>query len=243
MRYSLHIFVALLLQTCLLPAQESAPRIDSLEPDTIEAFTPVRLHISGSGFDGQTRVYLQTSVAGRFLPYSPEESTSSSITLELKTGFALKPRQRTLYVADGKGGESNRVVLNIVPKGSLTTEDAEPVADESREPDDAFAPPVLSELQPARVLMAQPFELLCLGEGFQPGARVEVESNVNVGTSKPPEYRLTGFEAEFLAETLLLITFDRGFAPEPRQRKIVVVNSDGGRSQTRTLTIVSPKEK
>jgi len=76
----------------------------------------------------------------------------------------------------------------------------------------------------------RPATLTVSGASFAEGVVVKILANRNAGTSLKPVYELRTFAPERLSETVLLLDLDRGFAPAPRLRSLVVANPDGGES-------------
>ena len=245
-------FLIFLFQPALgasMPFAIEDPEIVALNPQTIEAFTPLRLIISGRNFDAGSRVYIQTSKANRFISYKPVTIESEKIVVVLKIGFGLNPKHRAVYVASSDGSSSNQLQLDIVTKGSLNVDTDQNQNQDASENDQSTIPsaplssPTIHELQPNQALTAHKVNMLIVGEHFMDGAQVYVLANSNAGTAKAPEYIFLPFEAERLAETLLQVNFDRGFYSTPEIREIYVVNPDGGRSNSLPFTILSPLER
>jgi flavodoxin len=76
------------------------------------------------------------------------------------------------------------------------------------------------------------------GKDFAAGAVAKILANVNAGTSRAPQYEMKQFDTEVLSDTVLTVELDRGFAPSPRLRTVVVVNPDGGESTPLILTVI-----
>jgi hypothetical protein len=231
-----------LLESGLLAIQDDLV-LTSIEPGTVEAFGPFTLILKGEGFSEDTVVMIQTSRGDKYLKYKPVFISSEELQLNMRSGFGLNPRQRKMYVSNSFGS-SNTATMQIVPKGSLQEEEQEPELQNGQPAiGEIGIKPVISELQPASILVGQPFELLIIGENFQEDATALVEANVNAGTARNPEYQLREFEVEYLADTMLLLKFDRGFAPKPENRQILIENPDGGRSAPLSLAVITNVEQ
>jgi hypothetical protein len=245
----LSLSCSLLLLFSLLAGGDAAvddPRITNLNPSVFEAFTPLVLELEGGKFIEGSAIYIETSQPGRFIKYEPDSLTSERITLRLSIGFGLRPKTRDLYVETEDGCRSNLVQIQMVPKGSLAEEeattDSEQVAD-LLEASEQLLLPVIHQLQPDRILLAQPLSLLIIGEGFVEGAEVWIMVNNNIATAKAPVYRFMSFACEYLADTLLQVDLAKGFYSDPQQRELYVVNPDGGKSNRLAFTILSELEK
>ena len=102
----------------------------------------------------------------------------------------------------------------------------------------ADAPPRAVALDPSRATAGEPLILTVTGEGFADGALVRVLANAVAGTAQTPRYEMVEFPADCESQRVLLVDFDRGFAPSPRLRRVVVVNPDGASSAPLFLEIV-----
>lgn len=213
------------------------PVIDEVEPDVLEPYRAAKLSVRGTGFDDGCRVLL--GVPGRMVPVRSECLDDGEIRVELTAGYGPHPAERQLLVDCGRGQRSAPVTIRVVAEPAPV---AEEVLDEPEQDDEIVVPsagdaPRLAGLDPASIPAGQPLTLTVIGEGFQDGARVEVFANAHAGSSAPPAYRMVRFEAEVASEEVLLVDFDRGFAPSPRLRQVVVVNPDGAASAPLYLEI------
>jgi hypothetical protein len=100
--------------------------------------------------------------------------------------------------------------------------------------------PRITGIQPAEVSAGVRFSLVILGEDFKDGAVLKIQANSKAGSYFPPSYDYREFEAEFLGESILEVTFDRGFYHDPPDRDLYVVNPDGGESNKVSLAVVPP---
>jgi hypothetical protein len=214
------------------------PVVDEVEPDVLEPYRPARLSVRGTGFDDGCRVLL--GVPGRMVPVKSELTGSEEIRVELTAGYGPHPAERQLEVDCGHGRRSAPIRIRIGAEQAPVPEEVPP--DDADQGDEIFEtsagePPRVAGLDPATVAVGQPLTLTVTGEGFRDGAQVEVFANAHAGSSVPPVYRMVAFEAEFASDTVLLVDFDRGFAPSPRLRQVVVVNPDGTASAPLYLEI------
>jgi hypothetical protein len=159
----------------------------------------------------------------------------TEIRVRLTAGLSPQPANRRIVVECGKGRRSGMLTL-AVEKAEPQPHD-ESVADAAveepgEEPTSAAhgEAPRINSLEPPTVTAGEPLTLTVMGVNFREGATVEVFANANAGTSREPDYRAVPFPVEVASDTVLLVDFDRGFAPSPKQRSVTVVNADGTRS-------------
>lgn len=224
----------------LLLAVQAAglPVAASIEPEAIVAYRPVELTVHGEGFEAGCRVLI--GVPGRLVPVRSEIEDESVIRVHLPAGLSPEPETRKVVVDCGRGNRTGMLTLTVadtaeedstnVPSstnvtGAATTDTAEVSVDNT-----PAVTPRLVSLDPAEAPAGEPFTLTLMGSNFLEGAEVEIFANANAGTSRQPDYRPVQFPAEFASDTVLLVDFDRGFAPSPKLRSVTVVNPDGGHS-------------
>ena len=229
-------------------AADEKPVVESIEPAEVVALTPFELVLSGSGFAEGARVFVQTREnPARYMAYRPASLTPEEIRVSFGLGFNLRLSERSLFVENPDGSRSEPLVLRVLARRPQSEEpEPEPEAEtvesgeeveETAEPAETVAGPTLLELQPAEVVEASKFSLLLIGEGFVEGAEVVVSANTNAGSYRTPEYGEVAFTAEYLGETLLEVSFDRGFYHEPATREVFVRNPDGGESARLLLAV------
>lgn len=144
-------------------------------------------------------------------------------------------------VSDETGAETPKENTDTKPDDDAgSTEEKGDDAENTEAAENAveIVPPQIKEIQPLKADAGIRFSLVVLGEGFQEGAVVMVMANVKAGTYFKPKYEFQEFSAEFLGDTILEVTFDRGFYHDPSSRELYVVNPDGGESNKVALTVV-----
>ena len=233
----------------------TVPTLDRIEPASVTPYTGFELMVYGSGFDpdGLT-VHIEAGTAGRFLSYRPSEAADTHCTVRMPLGFGPRPSERRVYIRNADGSESERAVLRIgaevaaidhvdaEAEGDNPEATAESAGEETGESsEDAVVAtedvPEISELQPPVLAAGRLARLEVYGRNFSEGAQVLVVANRNAGSTRLPEYELTGFPTEYVDSELLEVEFDRGFYPIPGARDVVVQNPDGTRSAAALLTI------
>jgi len=225
---------ALLLILAAAQSGAGAPVAAAVRPEVLIPYRPAQLTVSGEGFAPDCRVLIGTP--GKLVPVRSRVASDSEIVVELSAGYGPNPARRQLVVDCGDGGRSAPLWLTIGGEGgsSLAAESIQNVVRQDSLPASADAAqseiPRVLRLDPGTIVAGEPFTLTVVGEAFQEGATVEALANIHAGTSRQPEYRSVGFPTEFASDTVLIVDFDRGFAPSPRLRSITVVNPDGGRS-------------
>ncbi len=223
-------------------ASAGQPVAVSVTPDTVRPYESVVLRVEGSGFGPGCRALLGR--AGRYVPVATTVEGGTVVEIRLPAGLPPVPRERAVVV---ECGSTRTAPLTVTVNRSMPG-GAQPVpspslaaaagAASAAEPEPATAAvPVLARLDPWTVPAGEPFTLTLTGSRFEEGASVEVTVNVNAGTSRPPEYRPRRFPADRLSDTVLLVDFDRGFAPEPPLRPVRVVNRSGAQSAPLYLRI------
>jgi hypothetical protein len=223
----------------LLAAQAAGlPVAASIEPKAIVPYRPVELTIRGEGFGDRCRVLI--GVPGRLVPVRSEIEDDSVIRVHIPAGLSPEPETRKIVVDCGRGRRTGMLTLTVADTAeedstevpSSTSVTGVPIADtaEVSVDDTPAVTPRLVSLDPAEVPAGEPFTLTVMGSNFREGAEVEIFANANAGTSRQPDYRPVQFSAEFASGTVLLVDFDRGFAPSPKLRSVTVVNPDGGHS-------------
>jgi hypothetical protein len=97
----------------------------------------------------------------------------------------------------------------------------------------------VTRISPASVSEGEAFTLHIYGSGFQRGAKVYIEVNINRGSDNAePEYSFNEIDCDYIDSTHLSITFDDGFSADPRERKLYVKNPDSSETDTLTLEIL-----
>ncbi len=217
-----------------LPAT-AQPAARSVTPRTVAPYAPVTLRIAGSGFLPGCRVMLDRGL--RFAPVATTVLGEDAIEVRLPAGLPPRPAVRRLVVDCG-GARSRPLTLHVSKsRPAAGTPPAAPTAPEQKEAPPVQDTPVLQALDPAEVPAGEPFTLTLTGSGFEEGAVVQVLANVHAGSSAAPEYRPRRFPAERLSDSVLLVDFERGFAPEPALRPVTVVNPSGAASAPLFLRI------
>ncbi|HSL17294.1 MAG TPA: hypothetical protein VLB51_05245 [Methylomirabilota bacterium] len=214
-----------------------AVSVSAVVPNTLEAYRPAQLTISGEGFDDSCRVLIGTP--GRMVPVAHELLGATEIRVRLASGYGPTPARRQLVVECGPRRRSSPVAIRIVVapgEDAVLPTPAPSSPDESPSPVEG-SPPSVASLEPATVGAGLLFTLTVIGEGFADGAIVEVFANRNAGSSADPSYEMVRFPAELASDSVLLVDFDRGFAAAPRLRQLVVVNPDGAVSSPAYLRI------
>ena len=230
---------ALLLIVAMAQVSTGAPVASSVSPDVLAPYRPAQLTIQGEGFNEDCRVLI--GPFGKLIPVRSEAVSDSEIVVNLPAGYGPTPQRRQLIVDCAGGARSEPLWLTIAAGGDVESAEAEtgqaaPSPDPTGGDVTGELPRVL-RLDPGATAAGEPFTLTVIGEGFQEGATVEALANANAGTSRRPEYRSIAFPTEFASDTVLIVDFDRGLAPSPRLREIVVVNPDGGRSPPMYLEV------
>jgi hypothetical protein len=224
-------------------AGDQAPVLRSLEPESITAFAPVTLTLHGEGFTRDCRVML--GVPGRMVPVPMQLVGTDTLTVDLRLGLSPQPARRQVVVDCGGGRVTPPLPLAVQPpaaragpgdRSALASAESAPAA-----PTEAVAArttaPLLERLEPAELPAGQTGIVTVFGKGFVAGAVAKILANVNAGTSRAPQYEMKQFDTEVLSDTVLTVELDRGFAPSPRLRTVVVVNPDGGESAPLILTV------
>jgi len=225
---------SVLLLLAMAQSGAGAPIATAVSPDLLAPYRPSQLTIRGEGFAPGCRVLI--GLPGKLVPVRSRSTEDGEIIVELAAGYGPSPARRQLVVDCGESGRSDPLWLTIgTGDGPQAEAEAgpDPTVQPSPEPGGVGAPgevPRVLRLDPGTIVAGEPFTLTVVGEAFQEGATVEALANVHAGTSRQPEYRSVGFPTEFASDTVLIVDFDRGFAPSPRLRSITVVNPDGGRS-------------
>lgn len=214
-----------------------AVSVSAVVPDTLEAYRPAQLTISGEGFDDSCRVLI--GARGRMVPVAHELVGATEIRVRLASGYGPSPARRQLVVECGPRRRSSPVGLRIIVGPERV---AGPPSPDPSSPDEipspvAGSPPSVASLEPSTIGAGRSFTLTVFGEGFTEGTVVEVFANRNAGSSADPSYEMVRFPAELASDTVLLVDFDRGFAAAPRLRQLVVVNPDGTASSPVYLRI------
>ena len=181
------------------------------------------------------------------MAYKPDLLTPEEIRISFGLGFNTRLVERTVFVENPDGSRSAPLLLKVLPRKpqreepeTELVENSDEAANEDEgtaEPAEEVAGPTLLELQPAEVVEASRFSLLLIGEGFTEGAEVVVSANARAGSYRTPEYAEVAFAAEYLGDTLLEVSFDRGFYHEPAAREVFVRNPNGGESNRLLLTV------
>jgi hypothetical protein len=216
-----------------------APAVASVEPPYLVAYRPSELVIRGEGFTDDCRVLL--GVPGRMVPVAAVLVDEGEIRVELKAGVGPQPATRLLEVDCGARARTRSFGLAVLARApTATPESGTEQADYSNDDETtaAHAPPRALVLDPARVSAGEPLILTVTGESFAEGAEVRVLANAAAGTTRPPSYEMVSFPTEYASPRVLVVDFERGFAPSPRLRRVVVVNPDGAGSAPLFLEIV-----
>lgn len=225
---------SVLLILAMAQSGAGAPIAAAVSPEVLIPYRPAQLTVSGEGFAPACRVLIGTP--GKLVPVRSRVVSDSEIAVELAAGYGPSPARRQLVVVCDPGGRSDPLWLTIAAEGgspAAAGPEVDPAAHGGTDSGGGGAPAVLPRvlrLDPGTIVAGEPFTLTVVGEAFQEGATVEALANIHAGTSHQPEYRSVGFPTEFASDTVLIVDFDRGFAPSPRLRSITVVNPDGGRS-------------
>lgn len=103
--------------------QDPLPRIDTIQPDDVEAGLRFSLLVIGNGFKAGAKVMVlaNTGAGGyraptySFRPFEAELLGDTMLEIPFDRGFYPEPRQRELYVVNPDGKMSNRVVLTVLP--------------------------------------------------------------------------------------------------------------------------------
>jgi hypothetical protein len=225
--------------TVSLLLQIAAPAVTAVEPPYLVAYRSADLVVRGQGFSTGCRVLL--GVPGRMVPVAVDFVDETRLHVELKAGFGPEPATRLLVVDCGAGVRTEPFELVVMRRAPTPAPAEEQVEDEVAAGDGEAAanePPRALALDPARISAGEPLLLTVTGEDFADGAVVRVLANAAAGTAEPPLYEMVDFPAEYESQRVLLVDFDRGFAPSPRLRRVVVVNPDGASSAPLFLEIV-----
>jgi hypothetical protein len=225
--------------TVSLLLQIAAPAVTAVEPPHLVAYRPADLVVRGQAFSPACRVLL--GVPGRMVPVTADFVDETELRVELKAGFGPEPATRLLVVDCGAGVRTEPFELVIMRRAPTPAPVDEPVEDDVAAGDEEVAandPPRALALDPARIIAGEPLVLTVTGEAFADGAVVRVLANAAAGTAKPPLYEMVDFPTDCESQRVLLVDFDRGFAPSPRLRRLVVVNPDGASSAPLFLEIV-----
>ncbi|PWB73315.1 MAG: hypothetical protein C3F15_09825 [Holophagae bacterium] len=232
---------SLLLILVMAQSATGTPSSVAVSPDVLAPYRPAELTIRGEGFGPDCSVL--TGSPGKLVPVHSRVVSDSEIVVELAVGFGPKPPRRQLIVDCGGGGRSDPLWLTIAAGGGspvVADSDAQPALDDgvgTGSGSGLSEHPRIIRLDPGAIAAGEPFTLTVVGEAFQEGAEVAVLANIHAGTSREPEYQPVDFPAEVASDTVLIVDFDRGFAPSPRLRSITVVNPDGGRSPPMYLEV------
>jgi len=244
---SASLLVALLPAATLASTTDGRPEISAIEPCEVVALNPFELVVRGSGFEEGAIVYLQVRESpARFVVFKPFSVLSGEIKVRFRLGLNQKLTQREIFVENPDGSRSDSIVITVRRRTRQSEDAGEETevtsvsgSDELSSSDEASAAPAprLLELQPAEVETVTRFSLLVIGEGFQRGAKLVVQANINAGTFKAPVYEPLAFDVEYLGESLLEISFDRGFYFDPPTREVFVRNPDGSESNRLSLAV------
>jgi hypothetical protein len=225
--------------TVSLLLQIAAPAVTAVEPPHLVAYRPADLVVRGEAFSPACRVLL--GVPGRMVPVAADFVDETELHVELKAGFGPEPATRLLVVDCGAGVRTEPFELAVLrrpPTPAPADEVSEDEAAVGEEQPPVNAPPRALALDPARITAGEPLLLTVTGEAFAEGAVVRVLANAAAGNAQPPLYEMVDFPADYESQRVLLVDFDRGFAPSPRLRRVVVVNPDGASSAPLFLEIV-----
>lgn len=214
-------------------ASSGFPTVDLVEPATIQAYQPVELTITGSGFNADCRVLMGT--AGRMVPVRHEVVNNGEIRVRLTAGFGPDPPRRQLTIECGRNRRSPPVSIEITrhsiedSTGPVHRSIEDPHMDESANAETvgSHEAPTVDQLDPPWISAGQVTTLTIMGTGFGDGTEVEIFANRHAGSSRNPVYEMLRFSADVASDTVLLVDLERGFAPSPRLRQVVVVNPDG----------------
>jgi hypothetical protein len=223
----------------LLLLQLAAPAVTTVEPPHLVAYRPADLLVRGEAFSAECRVLM--GVPGRMVPVAAEFIGETELRVQLKAGVGAKPVTRLLVVDCGAGGRTEAFELEVLqrPPTPVPIDEAdEGDAAAGVEQPPADVPPRAVALDPDRATAGEPLILTVTGEAFADGAIVRVLANAAAGTAQPPLYEMVEFPTDYESQRVLLVDFDRGFAPSPRLRRVVVVNPDGASSAPLFLEIV-----
>lgn len=239
----------LTLAGLLLQPVDGRPALDRVEPPSVPAYAPASVTLHGRGFGAGCHVLL--GVPGRMVPVPSTLVDAKTLQVELRLGLPPEPAERQLVVDCGGGRVSAQAILRVEPRGhgqpatppAVPLPVIEPVAQAAvaGSPAGIVSVPVLARLEPAEFAAGQTGILTLFGSGFASDTRVRILANLHAGTSRPPDYEMKEFAAELLSDTVLTVELDRGFAPSPRLRRVVVVNPDGGESAPLFLTVTRRK--
>jgi hypothetical protein len=226
-----------------LQASDQALVLRSLEPESVAAFAPVTLTLHGEGFTRDCHVML--GVPGRMVPVQATLVGADTLTVELRLGLGPQPPRRQVVVDCGGGRVTPSLPLTVAPPAAHALSGEQPalVPTESapQGSSEAVAAPAtapgVERLEPAELPAGQAGILTVFGRDFAAGAVVKILANVNAGTSRAPQYEMKQFDTEVLSDTVLTVQFDRGFAPSPRLRTVVVVNPGSGESTPLILAV------
>lgn len=216
----------------------SPPSVVSVEPARIVAYRPAQLTVTGNGFSSSCRVLIGPS--GRLTPVHAEHVDEQTIRVDLRLGYGPTPRTRWLVVECPDRGRSRAFELTVVRSGEDPSSQSQRIGGPSGDLDDsgeASERPVVLALDPERAPGGEVFSLTLRGTGFCDGTRVRVLANSVAGTSQSPTYEMVEFEAEFVSPRVIVVDFDRGFAPSPGLRSVVAVNPEGAVSAPLYLEI------
>jgi hypothetical protein len=223
----------------LMLLQLAAPAVTSVEPPHLVAYRAADLVVHGEAFSPECRVLM--GVPGRMVPVAAVFIGEAELRVQLKAGVGAKPVIRLLVVDCGAGGRSEAFELEVLQRPPTPIPVDEPDEGDAAGGDEqppADAPPRAVALDPSRATAGEPLILTVTGEGFAEGALVRVLANAVAGTAQTPRYEMVEFPADCESQRVLLVDFDRGFAPSPRLRRVVVVNPDGASSAPLFLEIV-----
>ncbi len=231
--------------------ESARPELASLEPASVPARTAFSLVLNGAGFDGSTVILVEAGQAGRYLRRTPAERSAERLVVEFPLGLPPVPRERAILVEAASGERSLALTLTIgeVRDGAEETVPAEEEIsggnwDEETQPDTAAAGgPAIREIRPAAIPAGRALLLEVFGEGFSESSKVWILANLHAGTSRLPDYGLREFPVYFIDQELVEVELDRGFAPNPGVRDVIVEDAEGRRSAPAVLRILAQEEE
>jgi len=226
------MLAAVLVAAGLLQAS-AAVQVTAVEPAVVPAYAPVEVSVRGSGFGPGCRVLL--GAPGKLLEVPVEVVDGELIRVRLRLGLGPRPPRRLLVVrCDGVSTPPHELRVERQSPSATPAAAADPGVAASEPPVPAVMeggePPAIDRIDPPELAAWSTETLTVHGAGFAAGSLVKILANRNAGTSRPPLYEMVPFTAEVLSDTVLTVALDRGFAPVPRLRPVVVVNPDGGES-------------